>query len=83
MRKIKMPWNTLYGFIERSTARGVTRMGLGYVAINGNLDKKQPITIIDHLAKTSMGIQKEGIEINVSGNPFNLDFDTETVYVPK
>jgi hypothetical protein len=82
MRKIKLPWYKMYCYVKTYTIQGIIRMGLTYQkTIDGRLNKDRPITIIDHLIYTNVGIQKEGVQINLDGNPHNLDFDYEIVYL--
>lgn len=83
MKKITLPWNRTLSYVGNTTNKGISRMCLCYGIDNkGRINKKKPVTIIDHIVRSGQNVEKEGFEINIVGNPLDLDYDSDILFIP-
>jgi hypothetical protein len=83
MKKIILPWNRTHAYVGKIANNGIFRMSLCYrIMDDGRLNKNKPFTIVDHLVKLGQNVEKEGIAIDISGNPNNLDYDNDILFIP-
>ena len=86
MKKINLHWSVMRKFIKKNKIQMFNRVALCYPVDEFNKGiKKNPFTIFDHQKNNGkkLGYQKEGIQINFEGNPKNIDFENELIFIPK
>ena len=86
MKRITLNWNKIFSFVKDKNLNSFNRMALCYPITEFNEGiKTNPFTIFDHQKNygKKLGYQKEGIQINFNGNPKNMDFDFEEIFIPK
>ena len=83
MKQIKLKWYSIFKFANENKSTNFNRKALVFpIERDGTLLKKQPKTIHDHFLKLfEFSFQKEGISIIENGNPYNLTFEDEIIYL--
>lgn len=84
VKRISLSWNKIFKFVTDKNINSFNRMALCYPITEFNKGiNKNPFTIFDHQKNygKKLGYQKEGIQINFDGNPKNLSFNYEEVFI--
>jgi len=85
MKRLKLDWNKVHELVKEYNINSFNRMALCFPINEFNKGiKKNPFTIFDHQKNcgNKLGYQKEGIQLNLKGNPNNLDFDFDEIFIP-